>query len=164
MSSPRTTQDRGAQVQQMCLGEAVGCWSQVRPACVRPGCTCCLLGLCPQWGCYTLVAYRKGVPQELQVCPQAAAAVGQGLGRSPSLPWRGPLGASSTAAPSAPPGFVAESQVPEPRLARSWRLIDLHGCCWASVLVRVRRDAYRCHTLSLPSWGLLAPRPLPCLS
>lgn len=132
-------------MQQMCLGEAVGCWSQVRPARVRPGCTCCLLGLCPQWGCYTLVAYRKGVPQELQVCPQAAAAVGQGLGRSPRLPWRGPLGASSTAAPSAPPGFVAESQVPEPRLARSWRLIDLHGRCWASVLVRVRRDAQMPH-------------------
>lgn len=125
-------------MRQMCPRVGVGCWSQVRPACVGPGCTCCLLGLCPRWGCHTLVAYGKGVTQELQVCPQAAAAAERELGRSPGLPWSGPLGPSSTAAPSAPTGFVAESQVPQPRPALSWRLIDLHGRCWASVLVRVR--------------------------
>lgn len=99
---------------QMCPRVGVGCWSQVRPACVGPGCTCCLLGLCPRWGCHTLVAYGKGVTQELQVCPQAAAAVEWELGRSPGLPWSGPLGPPAQQPPPLRQALLPRAKFPSP--------------------------------------------------
>lgn len=62
--------------------------------------------------------------------PPSCRSSGTGAWPLPRAALAWTPGASSTA------GFVAKSQVPQPRPARSWRLMDLHGRRWASVLVR----------------------------